>query len=65
MRFLVDECVDRQIVDRIRHDGHTVLYVAEMEHGISDGDVLNLANQEEAILLTVDQDSLRTGVSSG
>ena len=47
---------DRQIVDRIRHDGHTVLYVAEMEPGISDHDVLNLANHEVAILLTADKD---------
>ena len=56
MRFLADECVDRQIVDRLRHDGYTVLYVAEMEPGISDHDVLNLANHEGAILLTADKD---------
>ena len=36
MKFLADEFVDRQIVDRLRHDGHTVLYVAEMEPRISD-----------------------------
>ncbi len=45
-KFLADECVDRSIVDRLRHDGHTVLYVAEMEPGISDHDVLDLANHE-------------------
>ncbi len=56
VRFLADECVDRQIVDRLRHDGYTVLYVAEMEPGISDHDVLNLANHEGAILLTADKD---------
>jgi len=56
VRFLADECVDRQIADRLRHDGHTVLYVAEMKPGISDGEVLNLANQEDAILLTADKD---------
>ncbi len=56
MRFLADECVDRQIVDRLRHDEYTVLYVAEMEPGISDHDVLNLANHEGAILLTADKD---------
>jgi len=54
--FLADECVDRQIVDRLRHNGHTVLCVAEMEPGISDQEVLNLVNQEEAILLTADKD---------
>ena len=44
MKFLADECVDRQIVDRLRHDGHTVLCVTEMEPGISDQEVLNLVN---------------------
>jgi len=56
VKFLADECIDRQIVDRLRHDGHTVLCVAEMEPGISDQDVLNLVNQEDAILLTADKD---------
>jgi len=56
VRFLADECVDRQIVDRLRHDGHTVLHVAEMEPGISDHDVLDLANHEGVILLTADKD---------
>lgn len=56
MKFLADECVDKQIVDRLRHDGHTVLCVAEMEPGISDQEVLNLVNQEDAILLAADKD---------
>ena len=43
-------------MDRLRHDGYIVLYVAEIEPGISDHDVLNLANHEEAILLTADKD---------
>lgn len=56
MKFLADEWVDRQIVDRLRHDRHTVLCVAEMEPGIFDQEVLNLVNQEDAILLTADKD---------
>jgi predicted nuclease of predicted toxin-antitoxin system len=56
MNFLADESVDRQIVDRLRQESHVVLYVAEMEPGISDETVLNRANQEEAILLTADKD---------
>jgi hypothetical protein len=31
--FLADEGVDRQIVDRLRLDGHQVAYVAEMSPG--------------------------------
>jgi predicted nuclease of predicted toxin-antitoxin system len=56
MNFLADESVDRQIVDRLRRDGHFVLYAVEMEPGISDDAVLNLANKESAVLLTSDKD---------
>ena len=44
MNFLVDESVDRQVVERLRQEGHEVLYVAEMEPGLRDDDVLEAAN---------------------
>lgn len=56
MNFLADESVDRQIVDRLRQQGYRVWYVAEMEPGISDDAVCDLANREEALLLTADKD---------
>ncbi len=56
MNFLADESLERQIVERLRQDGHLILYVAEMEPGIADDTVLDLANQEEALLLTADKD---------
>jgi len=56
MKFLADESVDRPIVEKLRQDGHFVLYVAEMEPGISDDAVLDLANRESALLLTADKD---------
>ena len=56
MKFVTDENLDRQIVERLRQDGHVVWYVAEMVPGISDQEVLNLANREQAILLTADKD---------
>ena len=40
MTFFADESVDRQIVDRLRLDGHRVAYVAEMSPGIMDEVVL-------------------------
>ena len=40
MTFLADEGVDRQIVERLRLDGHQVAYVAEMSPGIMDEVVL-------------------------
>jgi len=42
VKILADESVDRQIVDALRRSGHQVLYVAEMEPGISDESVLAL-----------------------
>jgi predicted nuclease of predicted toxin-antitoxin system len=56
VNFLADESIDRQIVERLRQDGHAVGYIAEMEPGISDDRVLDLANQEADVLLTADKD---------
>ncbi len=41
MNLTADEGVDRQIVDRLRLDGHRVHYVAEVEPGVSDDAVLD------------------------
>lgn len=56
MELLADEGVDRQIVERLREDGHRVSYVAEMEPGIADEQVLKMANNESLVLLTADKD---------
>ena len=56
MKFLADENLDQQIVERLRQDGHFVWYIAEMEPGVSDDVVLNLANQEGVLLITADKD---------
>jgi hypothetical protein len=31
MKFLVDESIDRQVVDQLRIDGHEVWYVTESD----------------------------------
>jgi predicted nuclease of predicted toxin-antitoxin system len=56
MNLLADESVDKPIVDRLRQDGHRVLYIAELEPGINDETVLQQANQDNALLLTADKD---------
>lgn len=56
MKILADESVDRPIVERLRQNGYQVWYVAEMEPGIADDIVLDLANREGTILLTADKD---------
>ena len=56
MNFLADEGVDFPVVQRLRGEGHEVLYVAEMAPGASDEMVLTTANDKSALLLIVDKD---------
>lgn len=56
MNLLADESVDRQIVDRLRAEGHDVLYIAEFEPSITDDVVFDRANERAALLLTTDKD---------
>ncbi len=56
MNLLADESVDRQIVERLRQDGHDVLYIAEVEPSISDDTVFDRANAKLALLVTGDKD---------
>ena len=55
MNLLADESVDQPIVTHLRQQGYHVWYVAEMEPGLSDEAVLQLANHEGAVLLTADR----------
>ena len=56
MNVLANESVDGPIVERLRREGHRVQYVAEMEPGLSDDAVLELANRDGSLLLTADKD---------
>jgi predicted nuclease of predicted toxin-antitoxin system len=56
MNLVADEGVDWQIVDRLRRDGHAVVYVAELERSLPDDRVLSHANEIDALLLTADKD---------
>jgi predicted nuclease of predicted toxin-antitoxin system len=56
MNVLADESIDRPVVDRLRQDGHNVIYVAELAPSISDDEVLSKANSQGALLLTADKD---------
>lgn len=56
MKLLADESVDRLIVERLRADGHHVTYVAEVEPGVTDLEVLQRANELSALLITSDKD---------
>jgi predicted nuclease of predicted toxin-antitoxin system len=56
MILVADEGVERQIVERLRRDGHEVKYEAEGKGGAPDESVLALAVSEAAMLLTTDKD---------
>lgn len=56
MRFVADESLDQQIVEALQGDGHEVWSVAEMDPGLSDEAVLDLARREGALLMTADKD---------
>ena len=56
MRIVADESVDGPVVRALRSEGHGVDYVAELEAGISDPEVLALAHTSGAVLLTADSD---------
>jgi predicted nuclease of predicted toxin-antitoxin system len=56
VKIVGDESVDRQIVIRLRSDGHVVTYIAELDPGIDDDVVLLLAQQTGSLLLTADKD---------
>lgn len=56
MKIVADEGIERPIVVRLRADGHHVIYIAEIARGSTDPEVLDLANQEESLLITYDKD---------
>lgn len=56
MNFVADESVDYPIVLRLRQEKYTVWAVAEMEPGIADTTVLDIANQQGVVLITGDKD---------
>jgi predicted nuclease of predicted toxin-antitoxin system len=56
VNVVADEDVDGPIVQRLRADGHDVLYIAEFSPSVVDDDVLGQANERGALLVTADKD---------
>jgi predicted nuclease of predicted toxin-antitoxin system len=56
VNLVCDEAVDDPIVARLRDDGHDVTYIRELSPAITDDEVLGLANQQAAPLVTSDKD---------
>ena len=56
MIIVADEGIDKRIVDKLREINITVIYIAEMSPGITDDEVLRIANDNDALLITADKD---------
>ncbi len=56
MNLVADEGIDAAIVERLRADGFAVAYIAELEAGLDDEAILDLAAAQQAVLLTSDKD---------
>lgn len=56
MKLLVDECFDIKLVKSLRDAGYDVAYIIELAPSITDREVLEIAYQQERILITEDKD---------
>ncbi len=56
MKIVADEGIERSVVLKLRAEEHQVIHIAEIAPGSIDTRVLELASQEEALLITYDKD---------
>ncbi|MBK8498705.1 MAG: DUF5615 family PIN-like protein [Flavobacteriales bacterium] len=56
MRFVADECLDGRIIKRLMADGHDLVVVRSDLTGRADVDVLRIAQERDALLITEDND---------
>jgi predicted nuclease of predicted toxin-antitoxin system len=56
MRLFADADVHRHVVERLRRDGHSVVWMAEDAPGALDDVVLRIAHETSAVLITADKD---------
>jgi len=56
MNFIADESVDQPIVDYLRKNNYNVTAIVEMDPGLPDKQVFDIANESKAILITADKD---------
>ena len=56
MTLLIDENIDKPIVDAFRDLELKIIPVSDISPGITDEEVLNIANRESAVILTSDKD---------
>lgn len=55
MRFLVDECVGPRVARQLAQWGHDVFSVYHQARGITDSQVIAMANETHRVLITCDK----------
>ena len=56
MKFVADEGLDAPIIHALRNGGHEVYYIKDEHPGLSDDEVLKIANERGEILIANDKD---------
>jgi predicted nuclease of predicted toxin-antitoxin system len=56
VNFVADECCDALLVEALRQDGHDVVYIKDVARGADDETILQLAAEQQRVLLTDDKD---------
>ena len=55
MKFLADVNIEKQIVDGLRNENYDIKWISEINPKISDVEILQIAKEEDRILLTNDK----------
>lgn len=55
-KIIVDESVDFRIINKLRNENYNIISILEEYRSISDKEVLAIAEEQEAVLLTEDSD---------
>jgi predicted nuclease of predicted toxin-antitoxin system len=63
MKFLADENIEREFIDALREANFDVISVFESYIGITDDEILQIAVNEKAVILTYDTDFGEVGFS--
>ncbi len=56
MKILADENIEREFIEALRENGFNVVSVRENHVGIADDEILQIAENENAVILTYDTD---------
>jgi predicted nuclease of predicted toxin-antitoxin system len=55
MRILLDECISPAVAVWLRNQGHDAVSIHDVQHGLADATVLQIAVAEQRILFTNDK----------